>query len=119
MKMNFLDEIAKAFELIAPAKPLDIEYRFYYNDDGKITMCSMQQHPAGDNFIVVSQYEYDNYFEYEVKNGKPRIIDRSPKYKKLIAGGDNYKVARNHASVLLEDGEEIADFEYYSNLKYD
>jgi len=119
MKMNFLDEMAKAFTLIEPVKPLDIEYRFYYNDDGGITMCSMQQHPAGDNFIVVSQYEYDNYYEYEVKNGKTRIIDRSPKYKKLISGGDKYKVAKNCASVLLEDGEDIVDFEYYSNLKYD
>jgi hypothetical protein len=116
--MNSLDELIKAFDLIDKVEPLVLEYRIYYNDAGDITMCSMQQHPAGDNYIVVTRVEYDNFFEYCVRDGKLKHIDRSPKYKKLEHGGEQYKVAKKHAALILEEDEDF-EHEFYSDIKYD
>jgi len=116
--MNSLDELIKAFELVTPPKPLDIQYRFYYNEKGDITMCSMADHPDGDNYIVVTRSEFDNYFDYRVKDGKLKIIDRSPKFKKLMQGGNQYKVAKHHAAILLDKTDTI-DHEYYTDITDD
>ena len=40
---EFLIALASFGEII----PDSIEYRFYYNDQGDITMCSYQNHPQG------------------------------------------------------------------------
>jgi hypothetical protein len=116
--MNSLDELIKAFDLIDKPKPLELEYRVYYNDAGDITMCCMTQHPESGNYVVVTRVEYDNFFEYCVRDGKLRHIDRSPKYKKLAHGGEQYKVAKKHAAIILEEDEDF-EHEFYSDIKYD
>jgi hypothetical protein len=78
----------------------------------------MQQHPESGNYIVVTRVEYDNFFEYCVRNGKLKLIDRSLKYKKLECGGSQYKVVKKHAALILEEDEDF-DHEYYSDIKYE
>ena len=69
--MDSWSELIKAFEtgLIIPEKePEPIEYRLHYDDTGRITLCSMQNHPTDTKYIAVTEEEYKNYWQYEVKN---------------------------------------------------
>ena len=113
--MNSLDELIKAFSLIEEIVVEPIEYRIHYDDTGNITMCTMQDHPAETDYIVVSKEEYDNYYQYTVVDAKLKKIDRnlgsSVQLKKSTTG---YQVVKNHAGLILETGEAYTkDTEYY------
>ena len=56
--MDSWSELIKAFEtgLIIPEKePEPIEYRLHYDDTGRITLCSMQNHPTDTKYIAVTE----------------------------------------------------------------
>jgi hypothetical protein len=77
MKMDSWSELIKAFEtgLINPEKELEpVEYRLHYDDNGRIIFCSMIDHPVDTKYIVVTEEEYKNYWEYEVKNNNLVLI---------------------------------------------
>ena len=91
-----------------------IEYRIYYDEAGTITACAMVQHPEGDNYIVVSREQYENYFRYYVRNGKLtpiKIETNSPTILRL--SNDGYKVVKGHANLLLVHNEDWKDVQYY------
>lgn len=90
------------------------EYRLYYDDSGTIVMCSMQQHPAGDNYIVTDKEIYEMYFRYHVVNGKLELIKHDSGLKvSLVKSTDGFAVVRNHAALLLEPGETYTQIEHY------
>ena len=110
MSKEFWDEVAG---LLKPAPKVILEYRVYYNEDGDITSCSMQDHAEG-NYIVVSKDEYDNYFKYRVIKGKMIKIDIDARYYvQLRKSTQGFKVVRGHAGLLIED-EDYTDIEYYA-----
>jgi len=90
-----------------------IEYRVHYNEQGEIYLCTMQNHPPGTDYLVVTRDEYDRYFDYRVVNAKLKKIDRDAGYRvqlhKSITG---YKTVKGHASLLLED-EDYPNTEHY------
>lgn len=100
--------------MLEPLPTPTIEYRIYYNEQGAITMCAMANHPLDENYIVVTKEEYDNYFRYTVVEGKLKKIDTNHGYRvQLKKSTTGYKVVKNHAGLLLEDGDTYTDVEYY------
>ena len=99
--------------LLKPVLPVEIEYRVYYNEDGEIYRCSMQQHEPGD-YLVVTKEQYDLYHHYHVINGRLVKIDNDARYRVQLRKSTNgYAVVSGHANLLLED-EEYHNVEYYA-----
>jgi hypothetical protein len=110
MSKEFWDEVKS---LIKPIPQIELEYRIYYDEEGNITSCSMQNHLEG-NYIVVTRDEYDRYFQYRVINDKLLKIDSDAGYRvQLIKSTRGLKVVRGHAGLLIED-EDYTDIEYYA-----
>jgi hypothetical protein len=115
--MNSLDELIQALSQIKEIIEEPIEYRIHYDGAGNITMCTMQNHPAESNYIVVSKEEYDNYFRYTIVDGKLKKIDRNPGSSvQLTKSNSGYQVVKNHAGLILESGEIYVDTEYYDRI---
>jgi hypothetical protein len=99
--------------LIKPITPVVLEYRLYYNEEGNITSCSMQNHAEGI-YIVVSKNEYELYFNYQIIKGKLIKIDNDAKYRvQLTKSTQGFPVVKGHAGLLIED-EDYKDIEYYA-----
>ena len=110
---RYLDEVNA---LIVPTVQTIIEYRIYYNQLGEIISCSMTQHPDYGDYIVVTQSEYDRYFDYRIVNGKLKKIDRDAGYRvKLEKSNRGYSVVKNHAGLLIEPEETYITTEHYAH----
>lgn len=111
-------------ELIAELKRLDAlmnapksaaEYRWYYDENGRITHLASHNHPSGDNYIIVSESIYNNYNDYTVKNNQLRKKPKNWGILKfgLIKSTTGQAVVKNHASLVIEEHEEHEQIEYY------
>ena len=114
--MNTTDEFIKAIQAIEPILALEIEYRFYYDETGRITTCSQNNHQEHGDYLVVTEHEYKHYYQYYVENNKLKMIDINPRYHVQLKRSDQgYRVVRNHAGIILADNEEYLNVEYYDN----
>lgn len=112
--MNSESEFLAALEQLMSIAEEPIEYRVYYNQDGKITQCSMRNHSTEGNYLIVTADEYENYFRYTVVNCKLKKIDIAYSFHLNLKKGDSqYRVVKNHAGLLLEPDETYTDTEYY------
>lgn len=115
MNNNSMDEFLKALRSLKVAKVDPIEYRLYYDEAGGILSCSMQNHPDG-NYIIVTKDEYYRYFDYYVDVATKNLIkvDRTIKYVvSLKKSNQGFATVAKHPSIILEDGEQVPDTEYY------
>lgn len=112
--MSWGDDFAAVIAALPQIIEEPIEYRIHYNDIGEIYLCTMQQHPTDTQYIVATQYEYDNYFRYTVVNNKLKLIDTGLNYRvQLKKSNSGYLVVKNHAGLVLEPGEAYENTEYY------
>ena len=112
--MNSLSEFEKALAMIKPVVEEVKEYRLHYDELGIITMCTMQNHPADTQYVVVSQDEYDNYFRYTINEGRLKKIDLNPGYRvQLTSSTIGYATVKNHAGLIIESTDTYQDIEYY------
>lgn len=101
------------YRLLKPVELVELEYRVYYNEDGMIYRCSMQQHEPGD-YIVVSKEQYDLYHHYQVVRGQMVKIDTDAQYRvQLRKSTSGYATVTGHAGLLIED-EDYTNIEYYA-----
>lgn len=107
-------EFLKALELIEVKEPEPLEYRIHYDEDGNIYMCSMQQHPADTQYVIATKEQYDHYYQYHVVKGKLKLVDNNTGiHVKLKSSDQGYATVKNHASIILESGEQF-ESEYWS-----
>jgi hypothetical protein len=99
-------EFLKALEGLLVIEEAPIEYRLYYNAT-TITSCSSQQHVDDGEYFIVDKDTYDNYFLYSVVNGELVQLGNNPGYNvQLKRGNTGYPVAKNNASIVIEQDEE-------------
>ena len=111
-KLEFL-EAMKQFPTIVEEPA---EYRFHYDDAGRITMCTARQHPENTQYVVVDHETYDNYFRYYIKDGKPKLVDIGNGFRvQLTSSNQGYAVVKQHAGLILEEGENWTEVEYYES----
>lgn len=114
--MNSETELLKALNQLTTTPDPVIEYRWYYDDSGDIIACSMQGDLDIPNYIVVAQEIYEFYHRYRVVNNKIKLIEHNLGVKpSLIRHTRGFAVVKNNASLLLEDGEEYEEIEYYDS----
>lgn len=106
-------EFLKALEGLQIIEESPIEYRIYYNET-TITSCSSQQHDDDGDYFVVDKDTYDNYFLYSVVNNELVQLGINPGYNvQLKRGNTGYPVAKNNASIVIEQDEEYELKEFY------
>ena len=114
MNDSFNNLLLALQQMEVTADPLP-EYRFYYDDTGRITNCSMFNHPESGKYLVVTKEEYDNYTRYEVKNNKLSIIKTTNNIlSALVKSNSGFATVKGHAALLIEDTEIYDDIEYYA-----
>ena len=98
--------------------PEPIEYRLHYDDSGKITMCSQQNHPVSKQYLIVDKELYESYSQYivdvEKKQLKKVVFDPGVSVQ-LKRSSQGYAVVKQHAGLILEEGETWPDMEYYES----
>ena len=104
--MDSWNELIKAFELglITDKEPEPTEYRLHYDDNGKIIMCSSQNHPTDTNYLVVSETEYKNYFRYKIEDRQLVEIKTENKFylkpmEKIVYEKNSFP---KHAAILKD-----------------
>ena len=108
---EFFEEVNRL--LVVTPDPV-IEYRLHYDDDGNIVMCSMQEHPDNDRYVVVDRATYEVYHRYRIVKGKVELIQHNTGHKvTLIKSTKGMRVIKNHAALLLEPNETYTQIEYY------
>ena len=106
---------AEVDALTKPIIPVTFEYRIYYNELNEITSCSMSNHPEAGQYLIVDKLTYDNYFQYEIVNGKLNKIEIDAGYlTKLLLATNGHTVVKNHAGLLLEETETYNEIEHYA-----
>lgn len=112
--MNSESELIKALQAMVVTEDPPIEYRLHYNAAGDIVMCSMQQHPESESYLVVTKEQYDLYHRYCVVKGKLTLIEHDAGTRvALVTSTTGFAVVKNNAALLLEDNETFNDIEYY------
>ena len=116
LNMNTTDEFLKALANLEPLLEPVIEYRFYYDDSGRITTCSQTNHQEHGEYLIVTEHEYQHYYQYYIENNKLKIIDINTGYRIQLKRSDQgYRVVNNHAGIILTDDEAYENVEYYDN----
>ena len=100
------EEFLKALASFGEIIPDPIEYRFHYNNLGNITMCSMQNHPVSEQYLVVDQKIYENYTHYRINVEKKKL-------EKVVF--DPRISVKYHAGLIIESDEIYENIEYYDN----
>jgi hypothetical protein len=111
MSKEFWDEFNSL--LIQPTT-VELEYRLHYNDAGEIYLGTTHDHPTDTQYVVVSQTEYNRYFDYRVVDGNLKKIEHNAGYRvKLYKSTSGTPVVAGHAGLVVEPTEEYTDIEYY------
>ena len=92
------------------------EYRVYH-DDGKVLYVAAHKFPDdNDNWIPITKVQYQT-LECQwlwIENGQ--IVERKPTYThyfSLTLSTKGVKIVKNHAGIVVEQGEEYTDIGYY------
>ena len=116
MNLSWEEEFNRVMAGFGTIVPEAIEYRIHYDDSGCITMCSQQNHPDSQQYLIVSKEEYESYAQYvvdvEKKKLKKVVIDPGVSVQ-LKRSSQGYAVVRQHAGLILEEGETWTEVEYY------
>lgn len=107
-------ELEQAIREFKAPSPVILEYRLYYDANGKPISMSSHNHPDG-NYIAISKdvYERANY-NYRVINGKLEPLDQYTTFRiQLRKSTSGMPVVAGHASLPIEHNEEYNNIEYY------
>jgi hypothetical protein len=118
MNVSWEEEFNRAMASFGTIVPDAVEYRLHYDDFGRIIMCSQQNHPDSTQYLVVSREEYDNYSQYiiDVEKKKLKKVVINPGVSvQLKRSTKGYAVVRHHAGLIVEEGEQYKDIEYYES----
>jgi len=116
--MNSEEEFLKALMALTPVEQEPFEYRFHYDEFGRIYSCSMINHPVGTEYLVVDKETFDNFFKYKVNVKKKKLekIVFDPNVSvQLKRSNQGFKTVKHHAGLIIEPDETYEDIEYYES----
>ena len=93
------------------------EYRAYYDESDKIIYTVANNFPENeDKWISITKLEYQTLECQWLWIEKGQIVERKPTYNyyfSLTPSTKGVKIVKNHAGIVIEQGEEYADIGYY------
>lgn len=107
-------ELEQAIREFRAPPPIEIEYRLYYDKNGKPVSMSSHNHPDGE-YIVISKDVYDRAnYNYRVVNGKLESLDTTTTFRvQLHKSRSGMPVVAGHASIPIEQNETYTTVEHY------
>jgi hypothetical protein len=110
--------LAEAFASIVPQPEYKIEYRLYYDNAGKPTCMSSNNHPEGQ-YVIIDKATYDRaiYNNLKVVNGTLITIDTSSQHRVQLQKVESgpFRTAKNNAGILLTKDEQVEQTDYYDH----
>lgn len=114
--MSNYSSLLEAFQTVDIKEPSTrVEYRLYYNVDGKPMFMSSDTNAEG-NYINIDQATYEQGIAPTM-----RVVDNDLTYieqvnfkKNLEKANYGYKVVKNHPALIIEDTEQFDQVEYYA-----
>lgn len=113
--INGEQEFLQAMENIVPMTFKE-EFRAYYDDTDKILYLLANVFPDNNNWIEITKLQYQTLECQWLWVEKGKIIKKTPTYEHhfgLTKSVKGYKIVKNHAGIILEEGDEYLDIEYY------
>jgi hypothetical protein len=123
MNQDIWDEVARLVAEYDAARPTIIkEYRLYYNADSTIIGLWENNHPEGDNYIVLEDpgvFHNSSTHLLRVQNKKLTVLDpMAPSKIRLKQSDQGFRVVKGHAALILEQDETYPEIEYYDRTDY-
>lgn len=110
-----LTELQLAFSMLEDARGPAAEYRIHYDQLGHITGRSHNGFSESGMYLIVTQEEYDNYYQYEAV--KDNVLIKKPKVSNysnpLVKNEHGWRVAAGHAGIVLNENETYPHIENY------
>ena len=114
---EFIKGLQLAEEMDRNRPQLIKEYRLYYNEDGTIIGLWETEHPAGNNYIILThpdEYQRQNTQLLRVVNNQLKILDpHTPNRVKLKKSNAGQPVVKGYAAIALGLNEEYLEIEFY------
>ena len=108
--------LLEALQNLPVSSPIEFEYRFYYDETGRITTCSSHNHQESGQYVVVTEEQYNNSHKYEIRDNKlfkiPNMLSVMTALKKSTSG---FRVVKNNPALIIEDNETYTEIEYYDS----
>lgn len=104
-------ELAEAFNNIQPPAEVKLEYRLYYDREGKPISMSSHNHPVGD-YILITKHQYD-FPNYNCRVVKGQLtFDLGIQFRvQLKKSSTGVPVVKGYPNLVVE--EDYSDIEYY------
>ena len=99
-------------ELYRQFPKLELEYRLYYDSQGRPTSMASHDYPQGD-YIVLTKEQYDRpNYNVRVTNGTIVLDTQDHFHVQLERSNTGVAVVRGHAGIVLEN-DHYEEIEYY------
>lgn len=118
MSNEFWDEVFRLVNNYDQQRPVIVkEFRLYYDPNGSVIGLWENDHPAGNNYIVLDDpdiYHRHNTNYLKVVNEKLTVLDpKQSSRAKLIKSDSGIRVIKGKASLPLYESEQAEEVEYY------
>lgn len=109
---NTTQHLFDAFNLINSPILLEIEYRFYYDEEGNIIggTSTKKDHDSSISSIVVTKEQYESMGKYKVEKDKLVKIQKNYCLQPSLKGN---KTIKYHSALILEPKESYLDTQHY------
>lgn len=112
--INGQEELLKAFNEFSPEQRKDV-FRAYYDQTGKVVYYLANDFPEGESWIEIDHATYKTSIDWMYVTAG-RLEKRLPTFQyhhQLKLPGTTYKTVKDHAGILLEQGEEYKEVVFY------
>ena len=99
------DEFNQLFtDIIKSKKPVDINYRLYYNKEtGKPLQYTIDEQD-GDCIVITKQQYAESRYDSVVINGKLTTVNDAVRWSKLVPGNEGVACATNNVMIVDDNG---------------
>jgi hypothetical protein len=110
------EELLNIFKLFSIKKDVEIQYRAYYDDTGKILLYSVDDLPG--KYIVITKEQFlERRMDAIVKNGKLIATHYRSHVSKLEKSSSGTKCSKYDVTIICDDSD--GQHQYWKQVIYD
>lgn len=102
--MNELSALFEAFAGLDDTPSQSVEYRLYYDNEGRPVTMSSSDFPVDGKYLVIDRETYDNAdYTVRVKDSKIVKMHDSMYHYHALTTGPGFRVVKGHANILVDE----------------